>query len=187
MKKQLIIVGIIVILGLSLAGCQEENSSNDNDNISNYSNYENSEIGVEIEYPSTWNKYENPPEVPGVTVLFSSPSNEVIKIGSLMVTVLDEVNLSMEEFKEAHIENLSLLMPDYELILEESNTLSNLDGYKIIFTFTNDIYTWRQLEVWTISENTLYLLVHQADQAYYETFEDDIDYMIESFKIVDTA
>ena len=124
--------------------------------------------------------------MPGVTVLFSYSSNEVIKTGSLTITVIDNANLSMEEFKEAHIENLSLLMPDYELVLEESNTLSNLEGYKIIFTFTNDIYNWRQLEVWTISENTLYLLVHQADQAYYETFEDDIDYMIESFKIVDT-
>ena len=80
-----------------------------------------------------------------------------------------------------------LLLTDYERVLEEFNTLSWLEGYKIIFTFTNDIYTWRQLEVWTISENTLYLLVHQADQAYYETFEDDVDYMIESFKIVDTA
>jgi len=53
MKKQLIIVGIIVILCLSLTGCQEESSSNDNDILSNYSNYDNSELGIEIEYPCT--------------------------------------------------------------------------------------------------------------------------------------
>ncbi|MCJ7571232.1 MAG: hypothetical protein MUO82_05080 [Candidatus Thermoplasmatota archaeon] len=43
----------------------------------------------------------------------------------------------------------------------------------------------RQLEVWTINENTLYLLAHQADQAYYENFTNDIEYMIQSFVILD--
>ena len=90
----------------------------------------------------------------------------------------------MNEFKEAHIENLSALLPDFELVFEESITLSDLPGYKIIFTFTNDMYTWKQLEVWTISENILYLLVHQADQASYESFTADIEHMIASFSII---
>ena len=71
-------------------------------------------------------------------------------------------------------------------ISEESITLSDLPGYRIIFTFTNDVYTWKQLEVWTISENILYLLVHQVDQASYESFTSDIEHMIASFSITVT-
>ena len=100
-----------------------------------------------------------------------------------MISVLGNVSLTMDEFKEAHIENLSAILPDFELVFEKSITLSGLPGYEILFTFTNDIYTWKQLEAWTISENTLYLLVHQADQASYESFTADIEHMIASFSI----
>jgi len=173
-----------MILLVFLSGCGEKSSENKDNNESSFYTYENIENGISIEYPATWNKYENPPQLPDITVLFSSSSNELTKTGSLMITVLDNVNLSMDEFKAAHIENLSLLMPDFELIIEESIILSNLIGNKILFTFTSDKYTWRQLEVWTISESTLYLLVHQADQAYYENFTGDIEHMILSFKIL---
>jgi hypothetical protein len=49
----------------------------------------------------------------------------------------------MAEFKEAHIENLSVFLPDFELVVEASTTLSGLSGYMSIFTFTNDKYVWR--------------------------------------------
>ena len=185
MRKELISIGSIVLLFVLLSGCGENSSEKSENNESSFSTYENMEKGISIEYPSTWNKYENPPQVPDVTVLFSSVSSEPTKTGSLMITVLDEVNLLMDEFKEAHIENSSLLLPDFELVAEESTILSGLQGYKIIFTFTSNLYTWRQLEVWTINENILYLLVHQADQAYYENFVEDIEHMISSFEIRD--
>lgn len=186
MKKRLSIVGIIVIaLFVCFSGCQENNSNNEDKNISGFSTYEDIENGFSIEYPATWNKYENPSQVQDVNVLFTSPSNEPTKTGNLMVSVFADVNMTMDDFKNAHVENLSLLLLDYNLISEESITFLGLLGYEITFTFTNDIFTWRQLEVWTIDENTLYLLVHQADQAFYENFADDIEYMILSFKIVE--
>ena len=183
MKRWFLLVGSIMLLfAVCLCGCQES-TENQNDRNPEYYLYEDTEQGFSIEYPTIWNTYKNPSQVPGVNVLFTSQSNEPTKTGNLMVSVLDNVSLTMAEFKEAHVENLSLLLPDFELVSENSTTLSGLPGYTIVFTFTNDRYTWRQLEVWTISENILYLLVHQADQAYYENFTDDIQHMIESFSI----
>ncbi|GAI33931.1 unnamed protein product, partial [marine sediment metagenome] len=187
-KKELLIVGIIVMmLVVGLSGCEEKSSENGDNNEPSFYTYENIENGIRIEYPTLWNKYENPPQVPDVTVLFSSPSSEPTKTGSLMIAVLGNVNLSMDEVKEAHIENLSIqsAYSDFNIIYEDSAVLSGLPAYKIIFTFTQDVYTWRQLEIWTIKDNTLYLLVHQADQAYYENFVDDIEHMISSFEIID--
>jgi len=185
MRKELILIGSIVLLFVFLSGCGEKSSEKSENNESSFSTYENMQKGISIEYPSTWNKYENPPQLPGVTVLFSSISSEPTKTGSLTITVLDEVNLSMDEFKEAHIENLSIFYTDFTIIYEDSAMLSDLPAYKIIFTFTQEGYTWRQLEIWTINENILYLLFHQADQAYYENFADDIEHMISSFEIRD--
>jgi len=188
MKKQLVIVGMIVILlTVGFSGCQEKSSENEDNNEPGFYTYENTEKGISIEYPDTWNKYENLPQVPDVLVLFSSPSAEPTKTGSLMISVLIIDSMTMDLFKQAHIENLSILIPDFNIIYEDSAMLSGRPAYKIIFTFTQDMYTWRQLEVWTIKDNTLYLLIHQADQAYYDTFTDIIDQMIESFKIVDTS
>ncbi len=191
MKKQLVIVGIVILLlAVGLSGCQEKSSENGDNNEPDFYTYENTEKGISIEYPDTWNKYENPQQVPGVLVLFSSPSAEPTKTGNLMISVLDlEGYMDMDWFKDAHIENLSIhpAYSDFNIIYEDSAVLSDLPAYKIIFTFTQEGYTWRQLEIWTIKDNTLYLLMHQSDQAYYDTFTDIIDQMIESFEIVDTS
>jgi len=188
MKKQLLIVVImLVLLAVGFSGCEEKSSENGNNNEPDFYTYENTEKGVSIEYPDTWNKYENPPQVPDVLALFSSPSAEPTKTGNLMISVLIIDSMTMDLFKQAHIENLSVLLTDLNIIYEDSATLSGLPAYKIIFTFTQDLYTWRQLEIWTIKDNTLYLLVHQSDQANHNEFTDIIDQMIESFKIVDTS
>jgi hypothetical protein len=188
MKKQLVMVGIVVILlTVGFSGCQEKSSENGDNNEPGFYTYENTEKGISIEYPDTWNKYEDPQQVPDVLVLFSSPSAEPIKTGSLMISVLIIDSMAMDLFKQAHIENLSILIPDFNITYEDSAMLSGLPAYKIIFTFTQDVYTWRRLEIWTIKDNTLYLLVHQADQANHNEFIDIIDQMIESFKIVDAS
>jgi len=188
MKKRLVAVGIVVmLLAVGFSGCEEKNSENGDNNEPGFYTYENTEKGISIEYLDTWNKYENPPQAPGVLALFSSPSDEPTKTGNLMISVIVNDSMTMDWFKQAHIENLSILITDLSIIHEDSATLSGLPAYKIIFTFTQEGYTWRQLEIWTIKDNTLYLLVHQADQAYYDTFTDIIDQMIESFKIVDTS
>jgi len=115
----------------------------------------------------------------------SAPNREPTKIGSLMVSVLDlDGYMDMDWFKQAHIENLSTLIPDFNIIYEDSAILSDLPAYKIIFTFTQDMYTWRQLEIWTIKDSTLYLLVYQVDQANHNEFTDIIDQMINSFEIL---
>ena len=73
MKKQLLVLGsILVVLVLLLSGCQESTEDN---NTSGFSTYENVEKGFSIEYPTTWNKYENPTQAPGVDTLFSSQSS----------------------------------------------------------------------------------------------------------------
>ncbi|MEA2055232.1 MAG: PsbP-related protein, partial [Candidatus Thermoplasmatota archaeon] len=187
MKKQLVIVGIaVLLLVVSLCGCEEKSSENGDSNEPTFYTYENTEKGISIEYPATWIKQENPPQAEEILVLFTSQSGEPTKIGSLMISVLDlEDHMGMDWFKQAHIENLSILIPDFNIIYEDSSTLSGLPAYKIVFTFTQDLYTWRQLEIWTIKDNTLYLLVHQADQANHNEFIDTIDQMIESFKIID--
>jgi len=190
MKKQLVIVGIIaILLSVGFSGCEEESSENGDNNEPGFYTYENTEKGISIEYPDTWNKYENPQQVPGVLVLFSTPSAEPTKTGNLMISVLIIDPMTMDWFKQAHIENLSIqpAYSDFNIIYEDSAVLSGLPAYKIIFTFTQEGYTWRQLEIWTIKDNTLYLLIHQSDQANHNKFTDIIDQMIESFKIVDTS
>ena len=188
MKKQLLIVVIaLVSVAVGLSGCTKQTPENGDGNEPAFYTYENTEKGISIDYPATWTKYENPPHAEGVLVLFTSQSEEPTEIGSLMVSVLDlEDYMNMDWFKQAHIENLSIqpAYSDFIIIYEDSAILSYLPAYKIIFTFTQDLYTWRQLEIWTIKDDTLYLLVHQVDQANHNEFTDIIDQMINSFEIL---
>jgi hypothetical protein len=180
------IIVIIILLGcVFISGCIDQTSENGDSNEPSFYTYENTEKGISIDYPATWTKYENPPQVEGVLVLFTSQSVEPTKIGSLMVSVLDlEGYMDMDWFKQAHIENLSILHTDFTIIYEDSAMLLGLPAYKIIFTFTQDLYTWRQLEIWTIKDDMLYLLVHQVDQANHNEFTDIIEQMIGSFEML---
>jgi len=181
------IIVISILLGcVFISGCIDQTSENGDSNEPDFYTYENTEKGINIDYPATWNKYENPPQVADVLVLFSSPSQEPTKTGNLMISVLTNDSMTMDWFKQAHIENLSILLTDsdFNIIYEDSAILSGRPAYKIIFTFTQDMYTWRQLETWTIKDDTLYLLVHQADQANHNEFTDVIDQMISSFEIL---
>ena len=174
------IIVISIMLGcVFISGCTDQNNEK---NEPDFYTYENIEKGISIDYPATWNKYENP--ISDVLVLFSSPSEEPTKTGSLMISVLTNDSMTMDWFKQAHIENLSTLIPDFNIVYEDSAILSDLPAYKIIFTFTQDLYTWRQLEIWTIKDSTLYLLVYQVDQANHNEFTDIIDQMINSFEIL---
>ncbi len=184
MREQIKLISVIVILiVLLLSGCQES-SEDENNEASKFSNYTNQEKKFSIKYPSEWSKYENPAEIPDVDVLFVSPSNEPTKTGNLMITAIDNVSMTMDEFKDAHIENLSITVTDFNIASQKTTTLSDFPGYELIFNFTNDIYTWRQQEVWTINKNILYLLVHQSDREGYENFTSDIKNMVESFTIL---
>ena len=71
MKKKTIVFGMaVVLIFVGLGGCGEKSSENGDNNESSFFSYENTENGISIEYPTTWNKYDNPPEVPDVLVLF---------------------------------------------------------------------------------------------------------------------
>ena len=72
MDKRFAIIGIIVILlSVGFSGCEEKSSGNGDNNEPGFYTYENTEKGISIEYPDTWNKYENPPQAPSVLVLFT--------------------------------------------------------------------------------------------------------------------
>ena len=179
MKKIYLLICLIIFIMMFFCGCEEKEQ--DENPSENYINYQNQEYKFSIDYPANWSKTENP--TIDSCVVFASRSNELTKIANLLITVLSNDSFTMDWFKTAHVENLTLLLEDFTLVSESSTSISGLPGYNIVFTFTNEEYTWRQYEVWTIKDKTLYLLVHQADQAYYENFTSDIDHMIESFTI----
>ena len=192
--KQKHIMSIITALFISgillMSGCTEQTTDTGKDNNeeepeSGYYLYEDIQEGFNIEYPVTWMIREDLAEQNNLSVLFMSQSQEQTDIGSFMI-IVEELEGYMEWFKEAHMENLSESpqMPGLTISDENTTTLAGIEAYTILFTFQYDTYTWKQQEIWTIENNTLYLLTFQSDQACYEEFTDIIDYMIASFEIL---
>lgn len=183
MKKQLsMMLFMCILIVLFLSGCQKPSQNN---GITIFSKYTNQENTYSIEYPSTWINYEYPEQMPNVNVLFIPPSNETAKTSNFMISVINNISYTINEFKEEHMEDLNNQFSGFGIESEGYTTLSDLPGYKITFIFVKDNYNWRQLEVWTINENTLYLLAYQVNQEYYQNYIDDVEYMFESFNIID--
>lgn len=185
MNKHLIVIGIVVLLiCVGLSGCTEQTSKNGEtteESEGGFFTYENTQYDVRIKYPDTWAKKED--YVANSIVTFFPDPNDAIK-GSFTVSVLElEESMDMEWFKQAHIENLSLLLTDINITYNASATLAGFPGHALIFTFRQGIYTFKQKEIWTIQSNKLYLLTYSVDQVKYSEYMDTVEQMINSFEI----
>ncbi|MEA3420909.1 MAG: PsbP-related protein [Acidobacteriota bacterium] len=144
--------------------------------------YENAQYGVRIKYPDNWTKNEN--YVANSIVTFFPDSNDTLK-GRFSVPVLElEESMDMEWFKQAHIENLSLILTDFNITYNASTTLAGFSGYTLIFTFRQGTYTLKQRKIWTIENNTLYLLTYSVDQNLYSDYVSVVEQMVNSFEIL---
>ena len=184
-KKPLIIIITSVLIAGGLSGCTEQTSKNGEtteESEGGFFTYENIQHSIRIKHPDNWTKKEN--YVANSIVTFFPDPNDTLK-GSFSVSVLElEESMGMEWFKQAHIENLSLLLTDFNITYNASTTFAGFSGYTLIFTFRQGIYTFKQRETWAIENNMLYLLTYSVDQNLYSDYVGVVEQMVDSFEIL---
>jgi len=183
--RLLLVTAILLLACAAISGCMEQTSENGDtteESEGGFFTYENVQYGVRIKYPDNWTKNEN--YVANSIVTFFPDPNDTLK-GSFSVSVLElEESMGMEWFKQAHIENLSLLLTDFNITYNASTTFAGFSGYTLIFTFRQGIYTFKQREIWAIENNMLYLLTYSVDQNFYPDYAGVVEQMVDSFEVL---
>jgi len=183
--RLLLVMAMLLLACVAISGCMEQTSENGDtteESEGGFFTYENTQHSVRIKYPDNWTKKEN--YIANSIVTFFPDPNDTLK-GSFSVTVLElEESMNMEWFKQAHIENLSLILTDFNITYNASATLAGFSGYALIFTFRQGIYTFKQREIWAIENNMLYLLTYSVDQNLYSDYVGVVEQMINSFELM---
>ena len=181
------IVFTAIIIGcIFISGCLDQTSENGNnggDQDAVFITYENTQSGISIRYLDTWVKLENPSS--DILVTFMPDEDDVLR-GIFNISIFGDDSLDMELFKDMHIENLSYVFTDFNLLYENITVLAGRESYELLFTFRDDENTFERQEIWTIDSDPHYLLTYQVDQAYYADYSDTVEQMIDSFEIVST-
>ena len=184
------IIALAILLGcVFISGCTGQTPETGEKHEAGFYTYENTQYGFKINYPDTWTKKEN--YLADTIVTFMLQTGEIglsVINGSLSISVTDVGSMSMEMFKEYHIENISQLYSqiytDFNISYMNSTTLAGLSAYKLIYTYMQGVFTIEQTEIWTIKDSKLYLLLYIVIEEYCANYVDIIEQMIDSFEIM---
>lgn len=178
MKKQLIIVGIaLVLIVVGLSGCTEE------DALSGLG-YVNREYGFGINPPEGWTINESS-SIAGTIVKFETPINgddyALFVIGTPTYLFTGE---TLSELIDLMIENYNISFTNFSLISKNSRTINGMDAYEFVYVFDRTL-TVKQKEI-VIEENpeNVHLLIYNASPDSYDKYISMIDQSVDSFTTI---
>jgi serine/threonine-protein kinase len=150
----------------------------------NFLPYQNSTFGIRIQYPSDWEKQENGTKQDTQTdvVTFNSPSDADFNIA--IDDISDQKGTSLAQYANNSIEDLKQSSTNFKLIeSSNSNHISGLPAYRIVYTSNDDNNVTKTLETGIIKGDKAYLLTYETGISEYARFLPIIQKMIDSFQI----
>lgn len=188
MKKQLIIVGIIVVIVLVAVLFIVIPDVQKNFTLSSlkYFDYEN---GWGFNPPDNW-------QIDDTYYLFLSPSvednmSDKVLLGISMDTTSSDINeIGQKQLEEFNKDFWSNKTANFSLISHGKKLINNMDSYEVVYSF-EPIYEnntiGEELKIKTIvvlKGNKALHIVYQSLSIYYDKYESDIDQSLSSLIIV---
>ena len=126
----------------------------------------------------------------GMVAVFLSPlennSDAFQENLNIIIQDLSEEPMTLAEYTELSIGQAQEYRTDETDFDSIATTLDGIDAHKITYTGYNPYtgQTLKHMQVWTIKDNTAYILTYTAEIDKYNNFLDDAQEMINSFEII---
>ncbi len=166
--RSLLAISLVLTLSMSLVTTLLQNSvqrilaqNTHNNNKISFSTFSNATLGVNILYPSYWQKSER-----NNTVSFTSPLKTV---GVVFVT-MPMTNMSLEEFTTRRILNLRESLVNFNINRTRTEEFLNNSAQMLMFTYGNNNHVSKVLQAWTIKDRKAYFATYFADAVLFDTF-----------------
>jgi hypothetical protein len=146
--------------------------------------YENSDLGVNIKYPSNWKKEAKYASA----VDFISPkeknSDRYLENLGLQVSSLSQ-HMTLDEFTSHQIDFLNQSFPSFKIIDSRDTTLGGNPAHKVAFSYgvQQNIPLFKIIEIWMIMQNKVYIITSGAEFNKYSIYIPIIQKMIDSFEL----
>jgi hypothetical protein len=178
------------------AGLNNETKAVDNETSTGFHTYQNHILGIKIGYPDSWyvKTYPYNNAANNTVVGFYSPSNTASELGNISgvsghfvpyvdIFVFDSKNMSLDKIIKGRInriQNTSDFIIDSKPITLRGNNSAHMLVYS---TTTGGDESFKKLQVYTISDNKVYLITFTAQEALFSNYLPKVLRIIDSFEI----
>ena len=168
----------------------------DNGTSTGFQTYQNHILGIKIGYPDSWyvRTYPYNNAANNTVAGFYSPSNTASELGNISgvsghfvpyvdIFVFDSKNMSLDKIIKGRInriQNTSDFIIDSKPITLRGNNSAHMLVYS---TTTGSDESFKKMQVYTISDNKVYLITFTAQEALFSNYLPKILKMIDSFEI----
>lgn len=179
-KNILIPLGLVTTLGLLALGFILRPQPPEQKLLS----YVNSEQGFSMKYPEQWDKQEPNVDIFNKdAVRFISPlKNQAKEEVTVSVETLKAGSESLDEYTQSAMDFLKQ-NPNVTILDESSTILANNSAHKVVFRQKDGEKILKKMQVWTIKNNTPYIITYIADNEEYDDSFEAAEKMIASLSI----
>lgn len=152
----------------------------------NFITYTNNDYQFDIKYPPGWTRQELNDPITGEIVVFTSPaesdSDLFLEKVYLTIEYLPSEPITLDEYSQLVLERIELT-DNSEIRSDFSLKINGLPARAIVYSRQEGELQLRQMEVFTIKNDRIYLAIYTAQQAKFDKFLDTADRIIDSWAI----
>ncbi len=177
----LLALPFIVALGIIFIGINKNSSRN-------FTNYINNDYKFELKYPKSWSQQQIDDPITGEVVVFSSPKESDADLFReevhIAIEYLSSEPTSLDEYTQTVIQRINQAKNSkVEVHKDFKTTIDHLPARTVIYSRQENGLQLRQMETFTIRNNTVYISIYTAERAKFSKFYDNVQEIINSWKI----
>ena len=124
----------------------------------------------------------------GSVAAFLSPQESASDIFqenlNLIVQDLSTQPMTLQEYTELSVGQVEQFITDARILDSSATTLDGNSAHKLVYTGKQGQYSLKWMQVWTVIDNTAYVLSYTAEANKYNDFLDTAQEMVNSFEII---
>ncbi|MBD2412936.1 serine/threonine protein kinase [Nostoc calcicola FACHB-389] len=150
--------------------------------------YNNVAYGINIKYPSNWQKTGTPDHISGNVVKFISPKktdgDTYLENVNLVVEDLPEAHKELEQFTKFFLDEIQGSYPNIKILEKDKTQLANRPAYQVIYTLEEEGINIKRLQVWMVENNQkAYIITYTADVTQYSEYFPTAQVIINSLEV----
>ena len=178
------------------AGSINETKAVDNGTLTGFQTYHNHILGIKIGYPDSWyvRTYPYNSAANNTVAGFYSPSNTASELGNISgvsghfvpyvdIFVFDSKNMSLDKIINGRINRIQN-NSDFIIDSKPFTLRGNQSAHVLVYSTTaGGDESFKKLQLYTISDNKVYLLTFTAQESLFSNYLPKVLKMIHSFEI----
>lgn len=153
-----------------------------------FAEYTSDDYKFEIKYPKSWSQQQIDDPITGEIVVFSSPKESdadlFLEKVHIAIEYLSSEPTSLDEYTETVIKRVNQTKDsNLEAYENYKTTIDKLPARTVIYSRQENGLQLRQMESFTIRNNSVYIAIYTAERAKFSKFSNDAKQIIDSWEI----